>query len=207
VSNEETPPPAPAEGGTTDPPTPPPPQETPTESADEPLGEGGIRALEAERERRRAATEKNKALAARIAELEQQSMSDNERAIADARTEGEKAAEERWRERAGKLAVQAAAAGKFADPADVVRYLDDGVPFDADGEVDSKALEARLSELLEAKPYLGVTPATPPPPAGMAPGVRGGSAAITPESVKQMTPAQVAAAYERGDLNSILTST
>ncbi|WP_045746396.1 hypothetical protein [Actinoplanes rectilineatus] len=51
--------------------------------------------------------------------------------------------------------VKAAAAGKFADPADAIAFLDlDEFEVDDEGEVDADAITAALTELLTKKPHL-----------------------------------------------------
>jgi hypothetical protein len=51
--------------------------------------------------------------------------------------------------------VKAAAAGKFADPADAVAFLNlDEFEVDDEGEVDQDALNEALAELLKKKPHL-----------------------------------------------------
>lgn len=148
-------------------PEPAPEPEPESEPADEPLGEPGKRALDAERRRRADAIKRAEAAEAELKKVRDQQMTDAERQVAEARTEGEQAADGRWRERTGRLAVKAAAAGRFADPADVARYLDDGVPFTKDGEVDEAALDEALEQLLADRPYLAAPkPGTPKAPSG-----------------------------------------
>lgn len=51
--------------------------------------------------------------------------------------------------------VKAAAAGKFADPADAVAFLNlDEFEVDEDGEVDADAINEALADLLKKKPHL-----------------------------------------------------
>jgi len=54
-----------------------------------------------------------------------------------------------------KAEVRAAATGKLADPADALVYLDlSKIEVGEDGEVDGKAVEALIADLLVKKPYL-----------------------------------------------------
>jgi len=190
-------------------PTPPADPPAPDPGDDEPLGEGGKRALEAERQRAAAFEKQLKAQAAELDKLRQATMSDQEKALADARSEGEKAAEERWRDRVGQASVRAAAAGKFASPEDAHLFLDE-IPFTDDGQVDNDALEAKLAAVLESKPYLaaanpGATPAVPP---AVPTGPRGGQGPqLTKDDVKKMSPDEVTAAFREGRLSHLTTST
>lgn len=199
-------------GGTNPTPTPEPtpPAEPPApEPGDEPLGEPGKRALESERQRAAALEKQLKTLNAELDQLRQASMSDQEKALADARSEGEKAAEERWRDRVGQAHVRAAAAGKFASPEDAHLFLDE-IPFTDDGQVDDSALQAKLDALLESKPYLaaatpGATPAAPP---AVPTGPRGGTGPVrTKDDLKRMSPDEIAEAYRRGELSHLTQST
>lgn len=54
-----------------------------------------------------------------------------------------------------KAELRAASAGKLADPADALRFLDlDEFEVDENGEVDSTAIAAKIDDLLKTKPYL-----------------------------------------------------
>lgn len=201
----------------TAPPTPPAPQPTPPAdppappaTGDEPLGEPGKKALEAERQRAAAFERQLKETTAKLDELTKAQMSDTEKAIATARSEGEQAAEDRWRTQVGKLSVQAAAAGKFASPEDAHLFLDE-IPFAADGTVDQAALTVKLDKLLADKPYLAATGATPPPPANppvVPTGPRGGAGTpITQDDLKKLSPDQITELYRKGELNHLTKPT
>lgn len=204
---DPTPPPS---GDPTPNPEPTPPADPPApDPGDEPLGDGGKRALEAERARAKALERQLAAITTERDELKTATMSDQEKALADARSEGEKAAEERWRDRVGQASVRAAAAGKFASPEDAHLFLDQ-IPFTADGQVDDAALTAALDAVLAAKPYLaaanpGATPAAPP---AVPTGPRGGTGPqLTQDDVKKMSPDEIAEAFRAGRLSHLTTST
>ena len=135
--------------------------------ADEPPADGGKGSKEAvladlarERKARQAAE-------ARLAELEEANKTESEKALDQARRDGESEADKRWRERYGRAAVRAAAAGKFADVEDAVSGIADDVPFTDEGDIDDKALVAKLDDLLERKPHWATAaPGTPPVPRG-----------------------------------------
>lgn len=211
---DPAPAPSPAPAGD---PTPTPPQSTPPADppapeppGDEPLGEAGKRALDAERRRAAELDKQLKAATAELDEFKRSQMSETEKAIEAARREGETAAEARWRQQTARLAVEAAAAGRFADPDDAARFIGDDIPFTETGEVDKAAIAQRLDELLTAKPYLGVasgTPAPAPPPA-VPTGPRGGPQAsqLTRADLKRMTSAEIVAARREGRLQALMES-
>lgn len=95
----------------------------------------------------------------RLAEIEEASKSEQEKAVTAAKAEADKAARaevtERYQRRIVTAEVKAAAGGKLADPADAVRLLD-LAQFDLDenDEVDGKAVAKAIDDLLKAKPYL-----------------------------------------------------
>lgn len=129
------------------------------EGADK-LGDPGKKALDAmKRERadakRAAAAEKKRAddLAARVQEFEDRDKSELERATAQAERAQEVAA--KATARAVKAEVKALAGG-FADLDDAVVHLQPKMAgyANADGEIDTDAIEADLTELLERKPHL-----------------------------------------------------
>jgi hypothetical protein len=92
-----------------------------------------------------------------LAELRKSQMTDQEKAVAEAKAEGRATA---LRELATKLLeaeVRAQAATRLADPADAVHLLElDGMLAD-DGTFDAKAIGSALDELVKAKPYLAKT--------------------------------------------------
>lgn len=88
------------------------------------------------------------------------SKSDAEKAVEAARAEGEKVATDRFQARLFESEVKArAAALKFRDPADALSVFGDRDGLvGADGAVDVKALDERLSSIANDKPYLVDTP-------------------------------------------------
>lgn len=127
---------------------------TTTETTDA-LGDAGKRALEEERAARRDAERARKTLEKELETLRQQSMSDGEKAVARAKAEGRTEALATANGRLLRAEVKALAAGKLADPADAVHFLNlDGLTVDDDGEVDAKAITKAIDQLLKDKPYL-----------------------------------------------------
>ena len=71
-----------------------------------------------------------------------------------ARQEATQATERKYTERLARTTIEAAATRVgFHDPADAVAYVPTADVV-ADGEVDAKAIEAKLAELAQSKPYL-----------------------------------------------------
>lgn len=94
-----------------------------------------------------------------LEELRKQSMSEQEKAVADARAEGRAEALKTANERLLKAEVRALAAGVLADPNDAIHLLDlSGYDPDDDGDFDRKAIKADLQKLVAAKPYLSPSP-------------------------------------------------
>lgn len=162
-------------------------QQPPAEDQDEPLGDKGLRALEAEKAKRRDESARRRAAEARIQELEA-----GQDEAARQRLETERAAFAKANERIVSAEIRAAAAGKLSDPSDALLFLKPGdFEVDDDGQVDQSSIADAVKKLLKAKPYLaGTGPA----------GVQG---AIT-QGVRKTPTAptlaeQIAAAEQSGD--------
>jgi len=134
-----------------DPPEPTEPAEPPEPTEQAPTA-GDIarlqQSLDEERKaRRKAETE--------LAKVQQQTMTDAEKAIADAREEGRASAAA---EAAGRLAAaefRAAAVGKLADPDAALEVLDLAKLVGEDGEPDRKAIAAVVDRLAQTPPANG----------------------------------------------------
>lgn len=76
-----------------------------------------------------------------------------DKAVSDAKAES---AMERdaLHERLVRAEVRAIAAGRLADPADAIKFLDTAKFTDAKGEIDETAIGKAIDELLTGKPYL-----------------------------------------------------
>lgn len=154
--------PAPA----SDPAADPDPEPEPDPEGSDKLGDEGKRALDrmkADRAeaKRLAAAEKKRAdeLAKKVAEFEERDKSELEKAA----TKAERLAEQMAK--ATKRAVLAevkAAAGEFADPEDAAAFLDLSTYSSDEGEIDTEAISADLTALLERKPHLRKAAAEPP---------------------------------------------
>lgn len=103
-----------------------------------------------EREAKKAQAELEKA--------QQSSMSDQERAVAEARSAARaEAFAEAQRDRL-RDKVELAAAGKLADPSDAPVLIGDLDRFIVSGEIDTRSIASAIDDLVKAKPYLGRSP-------------------------------------------------
>ena len=130
-------------------------QETkPSES--EGLGDAGKRALSEERDSRKAAEKRARAVEAELEKLKQASQSAEEKALAQARKEGADEVTQRVNDRLKASEARAlAAAAKFRNPATAVRLLDlSEVEVTDDGEVDAAKVKKLLEQLATDEPYL-----------------------------------------------------
>lgn len=132
-------------------------QETATATG-EGLGAAGQTALARERTAARDANRRAKAAEAELAKLREASMSDQEKAVAQARREADEAARVDERGKAGSRLVaaefRAALAGRLDDKRlpDVIGRLDHRQFLTEDGEVDEKAVRAFADALAPARP-------------------------------------------------------
>lgn len=114
--------------------------------------------------------------------------------------------------RAVKAEVKALAAGTFADPEDAAAFLDLSKYAGDDGEVDTGAITADLSDLIGRKPHLGRTETSriPKPNAAQGSSGSGGGAKsqLSAADVKRMYDTkqyeQIEQARAEGRLNGLL---
>lgn len=128
--------------------------ETPPE-----LGDAGTKALRAVREERNAARAEARQYREQLEAL--QAQIDGREAEHAAAREAQQAQEAFLAEanaRISRYALQAAASGKLADPADAVRFVDadelEGLVNES-GDIDGEAAAVLIDRLLADKPYLG----------------------------------------------------
>jgi hypothetical protein len=120
------------------------------------LGDAGKQALD----RMKAKWQKERAarIAAEKAAQAKPEGDDDKPDIEKIRAEAETAAAAKVNERIIRSEVRAAAAGKLHDPKDALAHLDlTQFEVDADGNVDEAEIADAIADLLEKKPYLGVT--------------------------------------------------
>lgn len=117
------------------------------------LNEGGKKALASERKARRDAERRMKQLETELDEFRTSQLTDQEKAVATARTEGKAEADEAWQQRWLSAEVRAEAARQGAiDPDDIVRLIDlEGVSV-TDGQADG--VTEAVTDLLGTKPHL-----------------------------------------------------
>lgn len=95
---------------------------------------------------------------AELERVQQSSMSEQEKAIAEARSAARaEAFTEAQRDRL-RDKVELAAASKLADPSDAPMLIGDLDRFIVSGEIDTRAISAAIDDLIKTKPYLGKSP-------------------------------------------------
>ncbi len=115
------------------------------------LGDGGKKALEAERDARKAADKRAKDFERELEKFRQASMSENEKAVAEAKASGRSEALTQVGKRLARAEFKAIAAGKgldvsaLLDDIDVSRYVGD------DGEPDEKEITAAVERFAALK--------------------------------------------------------
>jgi multidrug efflux pump subunit AcrA (membrane-fusion protein) len=135
------------------------------------LGEAGKKALDRMKAERAAAKKEAAAAKKQLAELTRkvEAFEDRDKSeLEKASNQAERAQKQAAKavSRAVSSEVKVLAVGQFADPSDAVDVLmrDPSKYVDADGEIDTDAIEADLADLLERKPHWGKPePAAPTP--------------------------------------------
>lgn len=115
-----------------------------------------------------------KAKAAKLEQIEAANATEQEKAVKAAREEGRAEAQQAANARIVASEARAlAAAAKFRDPGDAVRFLDlSAVKVTDDGDVDQSALKSLLDDLAKEKDYLLVKDEAPKPPPSFGGGPR-----------------------------------
>lgn len=184
-----------------------------TSGQDDGLGDKGREALAKERKARRDAEKARRAAEAELAALKAQqadgAQTDADKQAAEqARRDAEAAAAAKANERILKAEIRAAAAGKLADPADALRYLDlSQFEVADDGATDPEAISEAISELIKTKPYLAAKAnGFQGSGDGGAAGRGGRPSQLTGADLKTMSPAQIVKAREEGRLDRYMNS-
>jgi|GEM_PF-3022629 len=180
------------------------------------LGDPGKQALvrtkeSAKQARQKAADEAARAAAlqAQIDELKNASESDTEKLVREATEQATKNVTKQANARIISAEVRAQAAGKLADPADAIKFLD-LTKFEADdtGAVDEAAISAAIDQLVESKPYLA-----PQRRDGFQGTADGGArkdaskpSQLTEDDVKRMSSEQIEEARIAGRLDTYLST-
>lgn len=164
---------------------------------------GAKKALVAERAARKAAEKELSALRAAAALKDKPA---EEQALELARAEGRTEAATKANERIVRAEVKAAATGKVKNPALALKLIDmSGIDVDDDGEVDSDALQAAITDLLTEYPELAADGSKFG--GGADQGAKGKAAQlaqVSQQELERMTPEQVVAARKDGRLNKLL---
>ncbi|MCI3271017.1 hypothetical protein [Streptomyces cylindrosporus] len=178
------------------------------EGADD-LGDAGKRALDSMKGKWHTERDRRRELEAELAALKAPKPSDDNQPDADAiRAEADREATARANARVLKSEIKAAAAGKLADPADALAYLDlSSFEVDASGEVDADEISEAIEDLLSRKPYLAATsrPRFQGSGDGGAARKASGPSQLTRADLKGMTPQQIHAAKTEGRLKDLLS--
>lgn len=181
----------PAAGGATPPQTPPAPPApasppaapAPPATGDDALGEGGKKALAAERTARQEAEDRAKKLEKELADLKAANLSESEQALLKARTDGEATATERLAARLRESAVREALIAAGAQPSLVPLAAGardfSGLPVTETGDITG--VTAAIETFKAANPDIFTKPAAPGTADG---GSRGGGGSITKEQAK-----------------------
>lgn len=165
----------------------------PPATGDEELGDAGKKALDAWKQRAKVAEQAEKTAKAELAK--------RDAAVDDASTARE-AAIRVANERVQRSELKAAAKGRLVDPSEALLNIDPTqFAVDANGDVDSDALNEAINQLLVKKPYLA---------APSNPFKGGGDGGATPppkpaDSVEQVAAARLAAGDVRGSIAAKLT--
>ena len=141
-----------------DPPAPPPPAPADTDTEDEPDDDkrrqrGDADGLRADLRRTRDRLRQRET---ELEQLRQTTMTEGQRAIAEARAEGEKNASEKLQRRLVVSEITSQAAGRMANPKLAARLLDvdNFLPDSIDDDVDEDAITEAITTLLDENPYL-----------------------------------------------------
>jgi len=177
------------------------------EGADQ-LGDAGKRALDTQKEKWRAERDRRRALEEELtAERAKNAPKDGAPDPERIKVEADRAANARANARIVRSEIRVAAAGKLANPADALHFLDTSkFEVDDDGEVDETEIADAIETLLKDRPYLAA--ATAPRFQGTGDGgARKGSTGpkqLTDNDLKTMTPEQIVTAQKAGQLKDLL---
>ncbi|MFI6105836.1 hypothetical protein [Streptomyces sp. NPDC051310] len=181
----------------------------------EELGDPGKKALDTMKSKWRTERDRRRELEQQLAAAQQPADGEQPDAEALAR-QAEQAAMAKANARIVRAEVRAAAAGKLADPADALVYLDPAqFEVDADGNVDAEEVADAIDDLLKRKPYLAAAQSGTKRFQGTADsGARKGSGRppqLTEADVKRLSAegkhAEILKARDEGRLQDYLGST
>lgn len=166
------------------------------------LGDGGKSALEKERSARKAAETAAREATAELERIRTANQSDAEKALAAAKKAGDEEATTRWSNlvRGAKVEAALAAAGINAAVLGLATKDDRFAALKVTSDGGVEKLDEAVVAFKAAQPDLFKAPTTPATADG---GARGGKT-VTRDQLKDMTPDQINAAFDRGDLEGLL---
>ncbi len=164
---------------------------------------GAKKALVAERTARKTAEKELQALKAQLADKDK---SADEQAVEERIRTATTEATSKANERLIRAEVRAAATGKVKNPALALKLIDtSGIDVDDDGEVDSDALQAAISDLLTEYPELAADASRFGGGADQGAKGKGAKPAqLSEQDLNSMTPEQISEARASGRLDRIL---
>lgn len=167
------------------------------------LNEGGKRALEAERKARSEAEKAAKAATAELEKLRKLTMSETEKAIAEAKASARAELMAEVGAERVENAVRAATAGRNVDADALLDGLDRARFLTDDGKPDTQ----KITEWVDRIAPKGQTP--PKPAAkdigqGARPGATGASQILDRSELKGMTPAEIDKAHREGRFDRLM---
>lgn len=177
--------------------------EPPQPKPDDGLNEGGKRALEAERKARSEAEKAAKAANAELEKLRKLTMSETEKAIAEARASARAELMAEVGAERVENAVRAATAGRNVDADALLDGLDRARFLTDDGKPDTQ----KITEWVDRIAPKGQTP--PKPAAkdigqGARPGATGAPQIVDRSELKGMTPAEIDKAHREGRFDRLM---
>lgn len=170
------------------------------------LGDAGKKALDAMKAQRNEAKAEAKRVADELAALKAQVEGKQAEFEAEKKArELEAGALAKANERILKAEVRAAAAGKLADPADALRFLDlSALEVGADGEVDGDAVAAAINDLIKTKPYLAAQGKRFEGDADGGTRKESGPKQLTRDDLSRMSPEEIDRAHSEGRFSDLL---
>lgn len=152
--------------------------------------------LAKERKQRQALERQASALQKQLEEFQTSQMSEQEKAIADAKAQTRAEVLAESGSRLAKAELRAALTGVVEDPAAVIDDLNLAKFVGDDGEPNAEAINDLKVKWLKLVP----NSSTPKVPTGK----RGDGKAITEDQLSRMSPQEISAAFDRGELTHLM---
>ena len=172
------------------------------------LGDAGKKALDSMKAKWKAERTKRQEVEALLAAAAPKADATDAPDVDQIRTQAANEATARANTRILRSEIKAAAAGKFADPADAFRYLDlAAFEVDENGDVDADEISDAIQDVLTAKPYLAAATAKRFQGTGDNGAARKASSPsqLTRADIKGMSPAEIMKAKAEGRLADLLS--